>query len=586
MLGEIGIEASGGDRETGSGERLADSLELLADMGRDFARSLDIEVTLQSALKRITEYLGAEGGALFLLEEDETILHCQCCVGATNITGLTLRADHGIVGRCVQNNAGEIVRDVAADPSFAGSVDTKTGITTRSILCAPLGVKEERIGAIELINKQAGDGLFDAADLTLLQLLSNSASLAILNARMASALVEQEKTKRELELAAEIQRSLLPAEPSDASPIWGLNIPARTVSGDFYEFFELDDGRISFCLGDVSGKGINAAMLMAKTASLYHCLGKTETRPGKLLARLNEEICDTATRGMFVTLVGGIYDPKSMTVRLANAGHEPPLKRTPEGLYESFEAEAPPLGIAVAIIPEDGYPEFDIRLDGGALYLFSDGVTEGKLANGEMLGADGVRKILDETEDMSLGKRLETVVAGLNRGGDLHDDITILGIDSRAEKFGVRPGGGGAPGAPIVPRLEYAIPPRAARLSDARHAVRRFLEDVGYDGTDVPDIVLIIDEACQNIIRHGYGGDSDQWIEIEIALEEFGLVIILRDYADPVDEARVQPRDLDDVRPGGLGVHFMREIMDEIGYLPSEGDYGNILRMVKKSTDI
>ena len=89
--------------------------ELLADMGRDFARSLDIEVTLQSALKRITEYLGAEGGALFLLEEDETILHCQCCVGATNITGLTLRADHGIVGRCVQNNAGEIVRDVAAD---------------------------------------------------------------------------------------------------------------------------------------------------------------------------------------------------------------------------------------------------------------------------------------------------------------------------------------------------------------------------------------------------------------------------------------------------------------------------------------
>ena len=98
--------------------------------------------------------------------------------------------------------------------------------------------------------------------------------------------------------------------------------------------------------------------------------------------------------------------------------------------------------------------------------------------------------------------------------------------------------------------------------------------------------VLIIDEACQNIIRHGYGGDSDQWIEIEIALEEFGLVIILRDYADPVDEPRVQPRDLDDVRPGGLGVHFMREIMDEIGYLPSEGDYGNILRMVKKSTDI
>ena len=579
MHGDTGIATSGG-------ERLAESLELLADMGRDFARSLDIEVTLQSALTRITEYLGAEGGALFLLEDDETTLNCQCCVGAANITGLTLRSDHGIIGRCVQNNAGDIVRDVASDPSFDGSVDTKTGFTTRSILCAPLSVKAERIGAIELINKHGGDGLFDDSDLTLLQVLCSSAALAILNARMASELVEQEKTKRELELAAEIQRSLLPAEPIGPYPIWGLNIPARTVSGDFYDFFELEDGRISFCLGDVSGKGINAAMLMAKTASLYHCLGKTETRPGKLLARLNEEICDTATRGMFVTLVGGIYDPKSMTARIANAGHEPPLKRTPEGLYESFEAEAPPLGIAVAIIPEDGYPEFDIRLDGGALYLFSDGVTEGKLANGKMLGADGVCKILDENSDMSLAKRLRSVVAGLDRGGDLHDDITILVIDSRTEELSTGQGGGKyAPAAPIVPRLEYAIPARAARLRDVRHAVRRFLEDLGYDGTHVPDIVLIIDEACQNIIRHGYGGDSDQWIEIEVALEDFGLVILLRDFADPVDAAEIEPRDLDDVRPGGLGVHFMREIMDEISYLPREGDYGNILRMVKRATE-
>ncbi|MDP6430059.1 MAG: SpoIIE family protein phosphatase [Rhodospirillales bacterium] len=583
MRGEIGKHGT----DPGDGERLADSLELLADMGRDFARSLDIELTLEGALRRITEYLDAEGGALFLLEEDGSLLTCQCCVGAANITGLTLRSNHGIIGRCIQTNRGDIVRDVAADPSFDGSVDAKTGVTTRSILCAPLSVKDDRIGAIELINKHGGDGLFDDADLTLLQVLCSSAALAILNARMASELVEQEKTKRELELAAEIQRSLLPPRPKQPYPVFGLNIPARTVSGDFYDFFELEDGRISFCLGDVSGKGINAAMLMAKTASLYHCLGKTETRPGKLLARLNEEICDTATRGMFVTLVGGIYDPKSMTARIANAGHEPPLKRTPDGMYETFEAEAPPLGIAVAIIPEDGYPEFDIRLDGGALYLFSDGVTEGKLANGEMLGAGGVREILDETADADLRTRLERVVAGLDRGGDLHDDITILGIDSRPDRpLGAAAADDGtAPGQTVDPRLEYSIPARAARLRDARHAVRRFFEDIGYDGTDVPDIVLVIDEACQNIIRHGYGGDSDQLIDIEICSEKDQLVIILRDYAEPVDEASIQPRDLDDVRPGGLGVHFMRQIMDEVGYLQPEGKYGNVLRMVKKSME-
>ncbi len=156
MQGDSGIEIN-------ERKRLTDSLELLADMGHDFARSLDIEVTLQSAFKRITEY-----------------------VGAANITGLTLRSDYGIIGRCVQNNAGDIVRDVAKDPSSEGLAETKTDFTTRSILCAPLSVKEKRIGAIELINKHGGDRLFNEADLTLLKVLSSS---AILNARLASELV-------------------------------------------------------------------------------------------------------------------------------------------------------------------------------------------------------------------------------------------------------------------------------------------------------------------------------------------------------------------------------------------------------------
>ena len=114
--------------------------------------------------------------------------------------------------------------------------------------------------------------------------LSASAALAILNARMAEALVEQERIARELELAAEIQRSLLPEPGGHDFPVAGINYAARTVSGDFYDFFPLDDGRICFNLGDVSGKGMNAALLMAKTSSLYHCLGKTVHDPGRRLA--------------------------------------------------------------------------------------------------------------------------------------------------------------------------------------------------------------------------------------------------------------------------------------------------------------
>ena len=229
-----------------SGEGISDHLELLADMGQDFAASLNIEKTLMRAIERITRHVGAAGGALFLLDEAGETLRCQASVGATEITGLTLRSDEGIVGRCVQENLGEIVRDVAADPNFQKSVDDRTGFTTRSILCAPMSVKDQRIGAIELVNKRGGDGLFAESDLHLLQSLSASAALAILNARMAKALVEQERVRRELELAAEIQRSLLPDSRPGTYPVHGVNVPARTVSGDFYDFFPSGDGRICF----------------------------------------------------------------------------------------------------------------------------------------------------------------------------------------------------------------------------------------------------------------------------------------------------------------------------------------------------
>ncbi|MBT4219260.1 MAG: GAF domain-containing protein, partial [Rhodospirillaceae bacterium] len=247
------------DSEIKGKESISGHLELLSDMGQDFATSLDIDETLRHGLQRIADYVGAEGGALFLLDESGEMLECTACVGPTEIVGLKLGSSEGIVGRSVQENTGEIVRDVSKDPNFKTEVDAESGFTTRSILCAPLSVKDERIGAIELVNKTSGDGLFDDNDLFFLQSLASSAALAILNARMAEALVEQERVKRELELAAEIQRSLLPDEKGEEYPVHGVNCPARTVSGDFYDYFPLPDGRIYFNLGDVSGKGMNAA---------------------------------------------------------------------------------------------------------------------------------------------------------------------------------------------------------------------------------------------------------------------------------------------------------------------------------------
>ena len=414
---------------------LAGYLELLAEIGQDFASSGDIGASLDKALSRIAENLDAEAASLFLLESDDKELVCHACFGPADILGLHMAATEGIVGRSVQDNVSLIVRDVRKNPDFAVSVDADSGFTTRSILCAPLSVKEHRVGAIELLNKRGGDGLFSEDDQHVLQVLASSYALALINARLTSVLIEQETVRRELALAAEIQRALLPRRAPGDFPVAGINVPARGVSGDFYDIFILADGRVCFNVGDVAGKGINAALLMAKASSLFRCLGKAVHEPGKLLQRVNTEICETGTRGMFVTMVGGIYDPRTDVVRYANAGHEPPLYRSAGGDYRSFPAEAPPLGIAADIVPENGYPVAELQLNGGTFSVFTDGITEGRREDGEMLGLDGLKALMERHHELLPAERITAIVDSLDRpGAVLHDDLTILTIESLAPR--------------------------------------------------------------------------------------------------------------------------------------------------------
>ncbi|MDH5748058.1 MAG: SpoIIE family protein phosphatase [Rhodospirillales bacterium] len=572
-----------------SGEHFAEQIELLALMGRDFATSLDIEKTLFKTLEHITHYMDAASGALFLLDESGEHLRCEVCVGETEITGLVLKSDQGIVGRSVQNNSGEVIHDVATDPDFNNAVDAETGFTTKSILCAPISVQEQKIGAIELINRKSGDGLFVQSDLTMLEAMASSAGLAILNARMAESLVEQERVRRELELAAEIQRSLLPSARDTHFPVHGINQPAREISGDFYDFFPLPDGRICFNLGDVSGKGMNAALLMAKTASLFRCLGKTIHDPGPLMSKVNEEIFETVTRGMFVTMVAGVYNPATGVVRLANAGHEPPIFHKADGSFSFIPADVPPLGITPHLSDGEPCPEVEFQLDGGALYVFTDGVTEGYIAEGVTLEVEGVTDLLTANAGLPAPERLKKIIERIS-GADLplRDDLTILSVDDRscAEARRKTPRNEVPVSSDSVQNretlLKLQFPGKPDRLRLVRSSVSETAKLCGCNTEDIEAIVIAVDEACQNIIRHAYGATQEGDIILEIRRRGDEIVIFLRDFADPVDVSKIKPRDLDEIRPGGLGTHFIQELMDEAKFLAPPADGGNLMRMIKK----
>lgn len=407
---------------------LEEQLAQLAEVTQCFAASLNIQETLQNAIRQFLIYLDAEAASIFLLEKNDTELVCMDCAGPVDITGVKLKADQGIVGKTVQTKCCHMIRDVRQDENFAKSVDEVSGFTTKSILCAPLLVQDQCIGALELINKKNETGLFDERDQHLFSALASAAALAIHNARMAAALVEQERLRKELELAREIQMGLLPVARGGDFPVTGMNYPAREVSGDFYDFFQRDDGKIYFNLADVSGKGMNSALLMAKASSLLHHLAKFMNDPGELLSRVNDELCETVTHGMFITIVSGFIDMPKGIIELSNAGHQPPLYHHHDGSFEEIPALAPPLGI----LPDTDFPVSRINMQGGSLYLFTDGVTESMDENNHTLDITGLIGLIQSNPRLTAAKRLENIIAEIRKPNlDQRDDITIMVIDCK-----------------------------------------------------------------------------------------------------------------------------------------------------------
>ena len=300
-------------------------LDLIAAMTGDFAESQDIDATLHLGLGRIAQALDAEAASLFLrAQEDPGTLVCRTARGPVQVTGLSIAVAEGIVGRAVSTQRSQIVRDARQDPDFLTDVDALTGFVTKSILCAPITVRGETLGAIELINRRDGE-LFTTSDCRLLETLASAAGLAVVNARMAGALADRARLKREVELAADMQRAFLPKARESDFPVHGASRPAYEAAGDFYDILERRDGATWFAIADVAGKGMNAAIVMAETASLFRYLARHADDPWAVLNAINAELYANRRGGLFVTMTCGVLAPDRASVRLANAGHMPTL---------------------------------------------------------------------------------------------------------------------------------------------------------------------------------------------------------------------------------------------------------------------
>ena len=254
---------------------------------------------------------------------------------------------------------------------------------------------------------------------------------AVMEQRLEQERIERERIEQELRVARRIQQASLPKEtPTLAgwqiSPFYQ---PAREVGGDFYDFFELEDGRVGVVVGDATSKGIPAALLAEATSNMLRAVAQAldSTSPGKVLERVNETLLARIPPNMFVTCFYAILEPESGSLTYANAGHDLPHVRHGDGDAEELRARGMPLGL----MPSMTYEEKEIVLRAGEAGLFySDGLVEAHDPKGEMFGFPRLRTLVAEHDDERslVDSLLEELYSFVGEGWEQEDDITLLSL--------------------------------------------------------------------------------------------------------------------------------------------------------------
>ena len=248
-------------------------------------------------------------------------------------------------------------------------------------------------------------------------------------ARLEQEIRERERIEQELQVARSIQHASLPKEVPQLEgwQIYPLYQPAREVGGDFYDFHLLSEGRLGLVVGDATGKGVPAALVMSTTCGMLQAVSEAlnSIAPGEVLERVNETLFARIPSNMFVTCFYGVLDPESGTFTYANAGHDLPYLRRHDGECEEVRARGMPLGL----MPGMSYEEKEMVLGAGeAALLYSDGLVEAHDPKGEMFGFPRLRALIAEHgEERSLGNfLLEELYSFVGEGWEQEDDITLL----------------------------------------------------------------------------------------------------------------------------------------------------------------
>ncbi|MBK5255704.1 MAG: SpoIIE family protein phosphatase [Vicinamibacteria bacterium] len=413
-----------GEDEAGAVRRLNSLLEVSMAL----AGEVDLDPLLSVILAKATDVMEAETSTIFLYDEDAEVLRSHVS-GQLARDAVTLKLGVGIAGQVAKTLAVANVPDAYADPRFNPRYDRDTGFRTRNILCGPLQSRDGRLlGVVQLLNKKGRSG-FSTDDQALLLAFASIAGVAIDRARLVEAAVESKRIEESLRLAHDIQMGMLTRRfPSQGVAMHADLEPARAVGGDFYDLLE-QDGRVWFTVGDVSGKGMGAALFMAITLTLFRASAEGASSPAEVMSRMNRTLSRDNQRSMFVTVFIALLDIETGRVTFANGGHNPPYVLRESGVLECLSYAASP---ALGVFEDAVYANSDLALlPGDGMLLYTDGVTEAKAPNESFYGEARLEarlRGLAESPPADWVGGIMADVAAFAAGAPPADDLTLLAL--------------------------------------------------------------------------------------------------------------------------------------------------------------
>jgi serine phosphatase RsbU (regulator of sigma subunit)/anti-sigma regulatory factor (Ser/Thr protein kinase) len=433
-------------------------------------------------------------------------------------------------------------------------------------LVVPLVSQGELIGTLNL-GPRLSEQDYSTDDRRLLTTLAAQAAPAIRVAQLvreqAQEAAERERLEQEMRVATLIQQQFLPRQLPNL-PEWQIAAyygPARAVGGDFYDFIEMPGGRIGIAVGDVTDKGVPAALVMARTHSILRAEASRSDSPGEILGRANALLVPEMPARMFVTCLFAVLDPATGRIVLANAGHNLPYVRTSNGVIE-LRATGMPLGLMADI----RYEETEGVVDpGDSVLLYSDGLVEAHDPAQQMYGFPRLAKEMevDDAGSELLDRLLETLHAFTGPDWEQEDDITLVTL-RRSSGVAEAPDGGSS----LL--TQFSVPGEEGNERLVMDRVAAAVEDLGLDAARLERLKTAVSEAAMNAIEYGSQGRAEIPVEVAVETTSRAIVVRITDQAlsGPLP-AEAETPDIDAKlaglqKPRGWGLFLIRAMVDDM----------------------